>query len=138
MPLVGAAWDMVETDAATMLALISTVLVAYLLIVLVPRVDEMTRSYRKFAALTTLGIAYLVLLTLFMAIITTIDGDMTEAVVFSMAVAAFLLFGLTLLYDVADDWLRMFADPEFNTWVELSMVLAVLLVLVISFIAIEP
>lgn len=129
---------MVDTDPATLLALATTAIIAYFLVSLVPRVDAMTRSYRKFAALTTLGLAYLVLLTLYMAIITNLDGDMVEGVVLAMGVAAFLLFGLTLLYDVADDWIRLFADQEFNTLVEASLVLAILVILVVSFLVIGP
>lgn len=129
---------MVDTDAATILALVSTAVVAYFLVSLVPRVDAMTRSYRKFTALTTLGLTYLVLLALFMSIVTELDGDMVVGVVLALGVAGFLLFGLTLLYDVADDWIRLLADPEFETWVEASLVLALLLLLVISFLALEP
>lgn len=130
--------DMLDSDAATILALLATVVVAFCLVALVPRVDGMTRSYRKFAALTTLGITYLVLLGLFMSILVGLEGEPAEVAVLAIGAAGFLLFGLTLLYDVADDWLRLFADPEFNTWVEGSLVLAVLVILVISFLAIEP
>lgn len=129
---------MLESESATLLALVAIAIIAYFLVTLVPRVDAMSRSYRKFAALTTLGISYLVLLLLFMTVLVTIDGEFTTAVVLAIGVAGFLLFGLTLLYDVADDWLRLFADPEYNTWVEASMVLGVVLILVISFLAIEP
>lgn len=128
---------MVETDSATILALASTALIAYVLIALVPNVDEMTRSYRKFVALTSLGMAYLVLGGLFMSILIELSGEMVVGVVLALAVAGVLLLGLTLLYDVADDWLRLFADPEYNTWVEASLALAVVIVIAISFLAIE-
>lgn len=128
---------MVETDSATILALASTALIAFFLIVLVPKVDEMSRSYRKFVALTTLGLSYLVLGGLFMSILVELNGEMVVGVVLALGVAGFLLFGVSLLYDVADDWLRLFADPEYNTWVEASLALAVVIVLVISFLAIE-
>lgn len=128
---------MVETDTDTLLALIAVIITAYGLVNLVPRVDAMSQSYRKFVALTTLGITYLVLLGMYMSILINLDGEMVIGVVFAIGVGGFLLFGLSLLYDVADDWLRLFADPEFNTWVEVSMVLAIILILVISFLAIE-
>ncbi len=129
--------NMVETDTATILALMSVAIIAYFIVTSVPRVDAMSRSYRKFTALTTLGITYIILIGLFMAILISIDGQMIEAIILALGVATFLLFGLSLLYDVADDWLRLFADPEFNTLVEISLVLAVVVFLVISFLAIE-
>lgn len=128
---------MMETDAATILALVSTALIGYFLIALVPRVDDMIASYRKFAALTALGISYLVVGGLFMSILINLESDMTVGVVLALGVAGFLLFGVTLLYDVADDWLRLFADPEYNTWVEASLVLGLVVILAISFFAIN-
>lgn len=128
---------MVDTDASMILALASTALLAYFLISLVPRVDKMNHSYRKFSALTALGISYLVLGGLFMAILMELEGTMVVGVILALGVAGFLLFGVTLLYDVADDWLRLFADPEYNTWVEISMVIGLVVILAISFFAIE-
>ena len=120
-------------DASLSLALLTVAALAYFLSALVPRVDAMERSYRKFVSLTTLGIAYLVLLTVLLTIVVEApDGEPVGAVL-AIAVAGFVLFGLSLLYDVFDDWLRMFADPEYNTWVEASMVLAVLVFLVVLF-----
>ena len=85
------------------LLLLTVVAIAYALLSSVPRVDQKPDGYRKFVALSTLGIAY-------------------------------LLFGVTLLYDVFDDWLRLFVDPDYNTLVEASLVVALLVVLGVFFV----
>ena len=127
---------MVEAETPIVLSLLSVAALAYFLVSLVPRVDEMEASYQKFGALTTLGIGYLTLLPLLLSI--AVDGPTGDiGAVLSIAVAAFTLFGLTLVYDVFDDWIRLFADPEFNTLVEMSMVLAVL-VLLTAFLVLAP
>lgn len=127
---------MVEVETPIVLALLTVAALAYFLVALVPRVDEMEASYQKFGALTTLGITYLTLLPLLLSI--AADSAASElGTVLSIAVAAYTLFGLTLLYDVFDDWIRLFADPEYNTLVEMSMVLAVL-VLLTAFLVLAP
>lgn len=127
---------MVEVETSIVLALLTVAALAYFLVALVPRVDEMEASYQKFGALTTLGITYLTLLPLLLSI--AADSAASElGTVLSIAVAAYTLFGLTLLYDVFDDWIRLFADPEYNTLVEMSMVLAVL-VLLTAFLVLAP
>ncbi|MFW6153175.1 MAG: hypothetical protein ACOC42_02325 [Halobacteriota archaeon] len=124
---------MLDVDDSLVLALLTVAAVAYFLVRLVPRVDVMERSYRKFIALTTLGISYLILLTLLLTIVAESSANEPVGLILGLSIAAFLLFGLTLLGEVFDDWLRLFADPEFNTWVELSMVLAVFILLLIVF-----
>lgn len=127
---------MVEVETPIVLSLLTVAALAYFLVTLVPRVDEMEASYQKFAALTTLGITYLTLLPLLLSI--SLDAPISEiATVLSIAVAAYTLFGLTLLYDVFDDWIRLFANPEYNTLVEMSMVLGVL-VLLTAFLVLSP
>ena len=125
---------MVSADDSLVLSLLAVAALAYFLASLVPRVDAMERSYRKFVSLTTLGISYLVLLALILTIVLTetTEGAPISAAL-AIAVAAFVLFGLSLLYDVADDWLRLFTDPEYNTWVEASLVLAVVVFLAALF-----
>ncbi|MCU4741885.1 hypothetical protein OB955_20950 [Halobacteria archaeon AArc-m2/3/4] len=124
---------MVDVDNSVVLTLFVVTVLAYGLASLVPRVDAMERSYRKFVSLTTLGLSYLVLLVLLLTIVVEIPESDPIGSVLAMAVAAFVLFGLSLLYDVFDDWIRMFGDPEYNTWVEASLVLAVLVFLVSIF-----
>lgn len=124
---------MVDVDTPLALSLLLVAALAYFLAALVPRVDEMPRSYRKFVALTTLGIAYLVLLAVVLTLLAETPGGESLGAVLAIAVAAFVLFGLSLLYDVADDWIRLFADPEYNTWVEASLVLAVVIFLAVLF-----
>ncbi|WP_255169647.1 hypothetical protein [Natrononativus amylolyticus] len=124
---------MVDVDTSLVLALLTVATIAYFLTSLVPRVDAMRRSYRKFVSLTTLGIAYLVLLTVLLTIVVEVPQEEPVGAVLAIAVAAFVLFGLSLLYDVFDDWLRMLGDPAYNTWVEASLVLAVLVFLVVIF-----
>ncbi|WP_290815036.1 hypothetical protein [Halovivax sp.] len=124
---------MVEADSAVLLSLLTVAALAYFIANLVPRVDAMERSYRKFLSLTTLGIAYLLLLPLLAFVLNDMGGVYGVGQVLAIAVAAHVLFGLTLLYDVFDDWLRLFADPEYNTWVEASLVVAVVLLLAAMF-----
>lgn len=124
---------MLEVDVPLVLALLTVAAIAYFLASLVPRVDEMERSYRKFVSVTTLGLSYLILLTLLLTIVSESAEGEPVGLILGLATATFLLFGLTLLGDVFDDWIRLFADPEFNTWVELSMVLAVFILLLIVF-----
>lgn len=124
---------MVEADSSLVLPLLTVTVLAYVLASLVPRVDAMARGYRKFVSLTTLGISYLVLLAVLLTILVETPESEPIGAALAIAVAAFVLFGLSLLYDVFDDWLRMFADPEYNTWVEASLVLAVLVFLVAIF-----
>ncbi|WP_436934182.1 hypothetical protein [Halovenus marina] len=115
------------------MVLITVVLIAYFLVSLVPRTDRMVDGYRKFVALTTLGISYLVIISLLLFVVEGLAETGSVETTLSIAVFAFLLFGLTFLYDVFDDWLRLFADAEFHTWVQLSMVLAVVVLLVVFF-----
>ncbi|WP_254767207.1 hypothetical protein [Salinilacihabitans rarus] len=124
---------MVDADTSLVLSLLAVAALAYFLASLVPRVDAMERSYRKFVALTTLGISYLVLLAVLLTILGETSGGDPIGAALAIAVAAFALFGLSLLYDVFDDWVRLFADPEYNTWVEASLVFAVLVFLVAVF-----
>lgn len=124
---------MLEVDITLVLSLLTVAFIGYTLISSVPRVDTMERSYRKFIALTTLGISYLILWTLLLTIIAESTEGEPVTLIMGLAVAAYLLLGLALLGDIFDDWLRLFADPEFNTWVELSMILAVIILLFIVF-----
>lgn len=124
---------MVDIDDSMVLSLLTVTILAYGLASLVPRVDAMERSYRKFVSLTTLGLTALVLVTLlFTIVVETPESDPIGAVL-ALAVAAFVLFSLSLLYDVFDDWIRMFGDPEYNTWIEASLVLAVVVFLLAIF-----
>ncbi|MFP8955964.1 hypothetical protein ACLI4Y_04490 [Natrialbaceae archaeon A-CW3] len=125
---------MAIADTALLLALLTVSALAYGLATLVPRVDAMERSYRKFVSLTTLGLSYLILLVAVLTILTETPESEPVGAILAIAVVAFVLFGLSLLYDVADDWLRLFGDPEYNTWVEASLALAVLVFLVAVFI----
>lgn len=120
---------MVDVDSSVTLTLLVVTVLAYALAALVPRVDAMERSYRKFVSLTTLGLSYLVLLVLLLTVVVEVPASDPIGSVLAMAVAAFVLFGLSLLYDVFDDWIRLFGDPEYNTWVEASLVLAVVVFL---------
>ncbi|WP_254861862.1 hypothetical protein [Halovivax gelatinilyticus] len=124
---------MIETEPSLVLSLLTIAAVAYFVADLVPRVDALDRSYRKFLALTTLGVTYLLLLPVMLTILTEVDAGEPIGQVLAIAVAAHVLFGLTLLYDVFDDWIRMFADPEYKTWVEASLVLAVVVLLAVLF-----
>lgn len=124
---------MLEVDIALVLSLLTVAAIAYFMLNFIPLIDDMGRSYRKFVALTTLGIGYLILLTLLLTIIAESTEGQPVTLILGLAVAAYLLLGLTLLGDVFDDWIRLFADPEFNTWVELSMILAVIILLFIVF-----
>lgn len=124
---------MVDADTSLVLTLLTVAALTYFVADLVPRVDAMARSYRKFVSLTTLGIAYLVLLVLCLTIVAEMGTTDPIGSVLAIAVGAYVLFGLSLLYDVFDDWIRLFADPEYNTWVEVSMVLAVVVLLVALF-----
>ncbi len=124
---------MLEVDITLVLSLLTVAFIGYTLISSVPRVDTMERSYRKFIALTTLGISYLILWTLLLTIIAESTEGEPVTLIMGLAVAAYLLLGLALLGDIFDDWLRLFADPEFNTLVELSMILAVIILLFIIF-----
>ncbi|MFP9191773.1 hypothetical protein [Natronosalvus vescus] len=125
---------MAIADTSLLLALLTVTALAYGLAALVPRVDAMERSYRKFVSLTTLGLSYLILLVAVLTILTETPESEPVGAILSIAVVAFALFGLSLLYDVADDWLRLFGDPEYNTWVEASLALAVLVFLLAIFI----
>ncbi len=124
---------MVEIDVASVLSLLTVTVLAAGLTTLVPRVDAMTRSYRKFLALTTLGLSYLVLFPLLLSIVVEIPGEDPIGAVLAIAVGSFVLFGLSLLYDVFDDWIRLFGDAEYNTWVEASLALAVVVFLFVIF-----
>lgn len=128
---------MVDADPATVLTLLSVAALGYFLVATIPRVDDMDRGYAKFAALTSLGIGYLVVLMLFLTV--TAEGYFDEPVtrVMAIAVAGFLLLGVASLYWVADDWLRLFADPEFNTAVEASLLIAVIIVIIVAFLGVS-
>lgn len=127
---------MIAVDFAV--TLLAVAAVAYFLADLVPRVDAMERSYRKFLALSALGIATLVLLGLLLTVLAE-SGDVGPVeIILALAVTTFVLFTVTLLGDVADDWLRLFADPEYNTWVEVSMVVALVVLLFVAFWATAP
>ena len=116
------------------LLLLTVVAVAYALLSAVPRVDRKPDGYRKFVALSTLGIAYLVLIAMLAFVGDNLpDVEPVEQVLW-LAVFAYLLFGVALLYDVFDDWLRLFVDPDYNTLVEASLVVAVLVVLAVFFV----
>lgn len=121
-------------DQSLVLSLLTIAAVAYFVADLVPRVDALKRSHRKFFALTALGITYLLLLPAMMTILTSEAASDPVGGVIAIAVAAHVLFGLTLLYDVFDDWLRIFGDPEYRTWVQASIVAAVILFLAALFI----
>ena len=125
---------MTEIDPAYAVSLLTIAAVAYFLADLVPRVDALHRSYRKFVSLTTLGISYLILLVAYLTVLTETGGGDAIGLVLGIAVGAYVLFGLSLLYDVFDDWLRLFGDPEYNTWVEASLVLAVLVFIAALFV----
>ncbi|MFP4591222.1 MAG: hypothetical protein ACLFMX_03790 [Halobacteriales archaeon] len=127
---------MVAVDFA--LTLLAVAALAYFLADLVPRVDEMTRSYRKFLALSALGTAEVVLLGLLLTILAASTDAGSIEIILALAVTTFVLFTVTLLGDIADDWLRLFADPEYNTWVEVSMVVALVVLLFVAFWATSP
>lgn len=129
---------MVTLDVELALAYLAVAALAYFLADLVPRVDALERSYRKFLALTGLGIAELVVLGLLLTVLAESGDAGSVELVVAVAVTAFVLFTVTLLGDVADDWLRLFADPEYNTWVELSMIVALIVVLFVAFWATTP
>lgn len=112
----------------TVLALFATAALLFFLVALVPRVDDMADSYRKFVALTGLGIGYLVGLVLLGAV-TALGESGPLVTILAVGVGAFAVLGIALLGDVYDDWARLFADPEFHTWTEAALVLAVLVVL---------
>lgn len=114
----------------TVLALLATAALLFFLVALVPRVDEMADSYRKFVALTGLGIGYLVGLVLLGAVVALGESGPLVTIL-SAGVGALAVLGIALLGDVYDDWARLFADPEFHTWTEAALVLAVLIVLVL-------
>lgn len=124
---------MVEADQSFVLSLLTIAAIAYFVADLVPRVDALERSHRKFLALTTLGLTYLLLLPVTMTILTDGAGADPVGGVLAIAVATHVLFGLTLLYDVFDDWVRIVADPEFQTWVQASIVAALVLFLAALF-----
>lgn len=129
---------MVTVDVDLVLALLTVAALAYFLADLTPRVDSMERSYRKFLALSALGIGELVVLGLLLTVLAdSVDAGSIE-IILALAVLAFALFTVTLLGDVADDWLRLFADPEYNTWVELSMVVALIVLLFVALWATAP
>lgn len=115
------------------LLLLTVVALAYVMLSAVPRIDQKPDGYRKFFALSTLGIAYLVLLALLAFLGDVLSGVEPVEQVLWLAVLVYLLFGLTLLYDVFDDWLRLFVDPEYNTLVEVSLVVALVVVLGVFF-----
>jgi hypothetical protein len=122
---------MVVTESSFGVLLLTVVVLAYVVISAVPRVDEKSDGYQKFYALSTLGVAYLVLLTMLLFLGDQLaDVEPVEQVLW-LAALSYLLFGLTMLYDVFDDWLRLFADPEYNTLVEAAMVAALVVVLVV-------
>lgn len=125
---------MLTSETPFTLILLTVALLAYFVVSLVPRVDRMEDGYRKFVALTTLGIAYLVVISLLLFVVEDLAEAGSVETTLSIAVFAFLLLGLTFLYDVFDDWLRLFVDPEFHTWVQLSMALAVVVLLVVFFV----
>lgn len=118
-------------EIATVLSILTIVLLAYVHVALVPRVNEMVGGYRQFLALSALGIGYLVIMTATLTVLSSLHGVGSIESVLALATAAYLILGATILADVADDWLRLFADPDYNTWVELSMVVAVIVLLVI-------
>jgi hypothetical protein len=122
---------MVVTESSFGVLLLTVVVLAYVVISAVPRVDEKSDGYQKFYALSTLGVAYLVLLTMLLFLGDQLaDVEPVEQVLW-LAALSYLLFGLTMLYDVFDDWLRLFADPEYNTLVEAAMIAALVVVLVV-------
>lgn len=125
---------MAEADQSLVLSLLTIAAIAYFVADLVPRVDALERSHRKFLALTTLGLTYLLLLPVMMTILTEGAGADPVGGVLAIAVATHVLFGLTLLYDVFDDWVRIVGDPEFQTWVQASIVAALVLFLAALFI----
>ncbi len=129
---------MVTLDVELALAYLAVAALAYFLADLVPRVDALERSYRKFLALSGLGIAELVVLGLLLTVLAESGDAGSVELVIAVAVTAFVLFTVTLLGDVADDWLRLFADPEYNTWVELSMIVALIVLLFVAFWATTP
>ncbi|PSP27724.1 hypothetical protein BRC65_04220 [Halobacteriales archaeon QH_2_65_14] len=122
---------MVVTESSFGVLLLTVVVLAYVVISAVPRVDEKSDGYQKFYALSTLGVAYLVLLMMLLFLGDQLaDVEPVEQVLW-LAALSYLLFGLTMLYDVFDDWLRLFADPEYNTLVEAAMVAALVVALVV-------
>lgn len=124
---------MVEVDVQFVLALLTIVVFTAVLMAAVPRVDEMATGYRQFVALTALGIGYLVVAA---ALLTVLSGSGPMGpveTVLGLAAAAIVVIGVTVLVDVFDDWLRLFADPTYNTWVELAMVAGVVVLLLVIF-----
>jgi len=129
---------MAVADSPFALLLLTVAVLVYGIISLVPRVDNrIPDGYRKFVALTTLGISYLVVLAFLVFSIETVTNVEQMEQVLWLAVLAFSLFGLTLLYEVFDDWLRLFADPEYNTWVEASLVVAAVVLLVVFLLLVQ-
>jgi len=116
-----------ETDG-TVLALLATAALLFFVVALIPRVDEMRDSYRKFAALSGLGIAYLVGLVLLGAVLAEGSSGAVETIL-AVGVGSFAVLGLALLGDVLDDWARLWAEPEFHTLTQAALVVAVVVVL---------
>lgn len=126
-----------SVETPFVLQLLTLLALGYGILSYVPRVDEQPDGLRKFFALTTMGISYLVLLVILLALGDGLsDQEPVEALMW-LALAGYFLFGLTLLYDVFDDWLRLFGDPDYNTLVEASLVLA-LIVLLVAFLLLVP
>ena len=124
-------------DSSLVLVLLAVIALAYGFTALVPRVDALDRSYRKFTALTAIGVGMVVVL----AFLPVLAGDLvqtTAETVLALATFAFVVLAATFLVDVADDWLRLFGDPDYNTLVEASIVVAVLAVLVVFLLATSP
>lgn len=112
----------------TVLALLANAAVLFFLVALVPRVDDMEDSYRKFVALSGLGIGYLVGLLLLGAVIS--EGTTGPvATIMAVGVGSLAVLGLALLGDVLDDWGRLWAEPQFHTLTQAALVLAVLIAL---------
>lgn len=112
----------------TVLALLSNAALLFFLVVLVPRVDDMADSYRKFVALSSLGIGYLVGLVLLGAVLAEGTGSPVE-IILAVGVGSLAVMGIALLGDVLDDWARLWAEPRFHTLTQAALVLAVLIVL---------
>lgn len=129
---------MVTVDVELLVTYLAVAALAYFIADMVPRVDALERSYRKFLALTAVGIAELVVLGLLLTVLAASTDAGSIEIILALAVTAFVLLTVALLGDVADDWLRLFADPEYNTWVELSMVVALIVLLFVALWATGP
>ncbi len=109
------------------LGLLALAVLLYAMEDAVDRVEGLELGYLKYTAITVLGFALAVVGFLLVALLATdsIDGVVTAGVY--VALFAFLLLSVVLMYPLYDDWAAMLLDPDYSSWLQVAVVVGLFL-----------